>query len=880
MPILKQSGHLIKALTQVPDSIVITANRRLANCLRQDFDHHQRQAQKLSWESPNILPLTTWLQLSWQQLQKPAWVLSNFQEHCLWQQIIQQYQTDLLDSQQTAKLAAQAWKLLADWELNITDLKPPLTNEAACFYQWAVEFTKRCENLQCISHADIPHQLIKELKRINWPIQLITVGFSELTPIYKSLFTELEQFCQIIKLQADPIKTDCQQVAAATPEAELENMLNWAKSRLNQHPQSKLGLIIPDLEKCRAQVNAACQQLLNKYQLPGEPLKNPWVNLSAGQNLTQSTVIQHALAALNLQAKRLELAKFSQLWQSPYLNPDDQEQNFAALIDRELRELDEPEINHSNINAVLAKLSQQHVGCSWPQRWHQFLRKIKQLPRQQMPSQWSKHFSELLSLIGWPGGRDIVSIDYQLIQRWQNLLAEFCSLDCIFQNITYSKALQLLTQFAGQTVFQAEGSSAPIQVLGLLEATGLEFDAIWICRLQADNWPPVANPNPLLPFELQKQQKMPHSSALRELEYAKNIFKLICEYNSQVIVSYAKEQQDKNLLPSPLIINFPKLNITPSQLKNENYIKDVPVATKLEYYQDEQAPSVKSMRDIKGGSWILTQQANCPFQAFANIRLHANALPEPNLNISPLLRGILTHQALEDFWQEVKSQKNLIALNDETLKQKLNSIIYDAIEQQSIANLSDLSQALLQLEQNRLVELLFNWLQFEKTRPAFKVLDCEVKQQINFCGLKLTLKIDRIDQLSDGKQLVIDYKTGSPSVYGWFDERLSDPQLPLYCLTENKQQYAGLSFAQVKLGDFQFKGVLDNHATVQEFSKLKTLENYSNYTEVYDWPSLLNGWRDAISALANEFMQGVASVTPHENACDYCDLQALCRVDA
>ena len=44
------------------------------------------------------------------------------------------------------------------------------------------------------------------------------------------------------------------------------------------------------------------------------------------------------------------------------------------------------------------------------------------------------------------------------------------------------------------------------------------------------------------------------------------------------------------------------------------------------------------------------------------------------------------------------------------------------------------------------------------------------------------------------------------------------------------------------------------------------------------WEAQLEAWRTELARLARGFAAGEASVDPKRGACDYCDLQALCRI--
>ena len=74
----------------------------------------------------------------------------------------------------------------------------------------------------------------------------------------------------------------------------------------------------------------------------------------------------------------------------------------------------------------------------------------------------------------------------------------------------------------------------------------------------------------------------------------------------------------------------------------------------------------------------------------------------------------------------------------------------------------------LELEELRLTSLVTEWLDYEAARVEFEVAETEVKRTVHIDGLTFDLRLDRIDRLSDGTLLVIDYKSGnvSPSALG------------------------------------------------------------------------------------------------------------------
>ena len=101
---------------------------------------------------------------------------------------------------------------------------------------------------------------------------------------------------------------------------------------------------------------------------------------------------------------------------------------------------------------------------------------------------------------------------------------------------------------------QTADEHAPVQILGVLEAAGATFDHLWVAGLEDRAWPAPPRPNPFLPLPLQQRLRLPHSSAERELHYARRVLKRLLESAPDVVASYPRRDEDTDLRPSPLIM--------------------------------------------------------------------------------------------------------------------------------------------------------------------------------------------------------------------------------------------------------------------------------------------------------------------------------------
>ena len=82
-----------------------------------------------------------------------------------------------------------------------------------------------------------------------------------------------------------------------------------------------------------------------------------------------------------------------------------------------------------------------------------------------------------------------------------------------------------------------------------------------------------------------------------------------------------------------------------------------------------------------------------------------------------------------------------------------------------------------EMEAQRLRALLQDWLAVESARPvAFSVVATEREATLNLQGIQVRVIVGRIDQLDDGRCLVIDYKTGrTVDTKTWSRQRLTEP---------------------------------------------------------------------------------------------------------
>jgi probable DNA repair protein len=825
-------------------------------------------------------------------------LLNTSQELFLWEKIIASThaQDYLLQISKTAELVQSAWKLLQQWQLDVEQPLFASTEDYLALRQWVRQFQQLCDKNNWLTSAALPRVLAEAAMPPSPP--LILIGFTELSPQIQTLLTGYQQagtpiYHYDIAYDAAEKRLPAR-ISLATLDDEITNMACWAKNLHQQYPEKSIGCVIPSLDKMRDRVmqiftdvfasDRATPTLLDQTSLP--------FNITAGKILSTYPIIHIALQLLNLPYHAISLEVFSHLLTSPFLGGAEKERIARAKFDRWLRQKNIQQIELSQITA-------QTTHC--PLLVKLFAQISEHLPptdAQHSFNAWTAIFNQLLILFGWPGERSINSDEFQIIDNWFNLLATYATLDQIAEPVTYAVALATLQKMANKAVFQPKTPVASIQVLGVLEAAAMPFDYLWVAGLDDLAWPPPPQPNPFIPKRLQRELRMPHATAERELIYCEQLMQQFQDSSGSLIVSHALHQEELELQASPLIREFVEVGKSPSpptppinqqqtsplspacgrglgERAYQSAAEKIFATRLIETLIDDTAPTLKPDEKIRGGVNVIKQQALCPFKAFAEWRLHAQPLATLTPGLRPQDRGTLLHKTLEHLWQQLQDHSSLCALSETALDQQLQLAIQQAVDKLAMPQYANTAYFALELQ--RLQQVIKSWLRLEKERPPFKVLAAEKTVDMQLNQLTLQFRIDRIDLLENGQTLIIDYKTSKQiDVKQWFSDRPEEPQLPLYALLANDTHITcGITFAQLTPGHYQFKGLSQYTLDIPGIKSLAELKQAT--TEL--WSEQLTLWQTTFNQLSDDFYHGRAPVNPkHAQVCEWCELQPLCRI--
>ncbi|MGH9587091.1 MAG: PD-(D/E)XK nuclease family protein [Acidobacteriaceae bacterium] len=880
---------------------ILTANARAARWLQREYGLVQRASGRQAWSTPPIEDWETWLRRQWETLAlldgTAPLLLTSLQERSVWTRVQSERAKSLVSPSNMAALAESAYALLSAYQAHEERKHPWGKADAEAFRGWAQEFDKECTQRNWMPGAGLEARVAAGLPQAVRPDEILLVGFDRITPAQNGLLRALAG-CGV---RVEIAKTDC-----ADPQVEFQRAPSFRdeitacawqvrevieqnqieqnqieqnqieQNQIEQNQEERVGVIVPDLHAVRSEIERVFRRelmpesddIFSSQAMPFE--------FSLGLPLADAPVICAALLLLRWMHAPLREEEISWLLLSGFWGSGGDEYLALARQDAKLRDfgllsmstgVEEFARRAEKLRFPMpAKLKAAHRAA--------VANRIAEVIR--LPGQWTELAQLLLHEAGWPGAAERSTFHFQAVRRWERVLDDIALLDFDGKRMDYGEFLKALEAHARETIFSAESRGAPVQVMGALEASGQQFDALWFLSVDDQSWPPRGRPHPLLPNELQRRFKMPYADAENDLELAKAVTDRVAKSAPAVVFSYAERNKDGELRPSPLLPADAEWRDTSALVEPGDFgaaqLEDVEDATGMLAWAEDRSP---------GGSEVLKLQAACPFQAFAAKRLRAEPLSRQEWGLSAADRGILLHKTLEKIWlPKDGTLHTLFDLQAATREGRLDEIVRSAIAEvfsRLDPPMDEWIQAYLESEQRRLHKRLTEWMKVEAERSPFEVTGCEANlQDVNVGGLKLGLRADRIDRVANSERLLIDYKTGKVSPHDWEGPRLNEPQLPLYAVFGNVENVRGVLFAKIRAGETGFTGsVADLNKQLLPNAKASAALGQVEYSE-----AMRDEWEQALLSLAGEFLRGEAAVDPKEGkaTCRYCPMPGLCRV--
>ena len=824
--------NLDLSLVQTNDTIIVANNRQVLAIKQSIYELNG------SIKMPQIFSYRSWLEHFWKKNnpQRAVRLLSLLELRYILKEITEK--NSINNSEAIIDELIKCYSLCKTYFIDISTLPDFYANPSSLLIKWISEFEKFKTENNCIDTTDLFSSVYKSLESNIKTGNYYAYGFKQRTPEQNKLFEILE--CQ--SLNSRSLENNIQALSFIDQETELEAIAKWAKVVSLKNPNSQIGVVIPNLSQLQHLVKSTFDQEFDASLL--ETHHKPY-NISLGISLCQYPLIQHLLSIVKISTQiikgNIELEILMKTVTSPYIKGALIESNSRALLVNRILGLGCEE-------ATTQKVLKLMKDCPVLIQIVNSLRSLK-IDKKIALEDSLDSINLLLLTWGFTSDRSLSSSEYQLFEKYQNESLILNRLSNFYKKVSLFDAIKILNTHLNSVIFQPKSGAANIHILGALEAEGLYFDYAWVSSMTSNFIPGKIKMPLFIPQKTSIEYELPNSNFLLVTEDAKVTLKALNNLSPETTYSYAKLMQNREELPSPYI-DF------------KDYLEGSFIKTssrELIYIDDYKAPKIQELT-IKKGVKTLQNQMSCAFRGFA-ARLDIDDFEAPHIGLSRLQQGNLIHKILETFFNEIKSGASLLRLTE----LELDNLIEKHTESATLS----LPKSNFKLnEKNRLVKIIRQYIDLEKQRSDFEVIKTESTSEVDINGLKFSTRIDRMDRLANGDSLIIDYKTGKDvKVSQMTGDPIDQAQLPIYAVTNSVD---GVAFATINSNDCQFKAITKNK------SELPLTKQAIN--RMPEWDKQITEWTSILNSASEQFQNGIASVLPVKNACDYCDYDLLCRV--
>jgi ATP-dependent helicase/nuclease subunit B len=882
-----------------PGTTVLTVNNRLARTIAAAHAQAMQDDGHAAWETPDVLPYSAFVMREWELLHGrdvddrsdvlPR-LLSTAQCKVLWQRAVQKSAADgLLSLSGAASSAAAARELLLRHEAKLSATACHDHIDAQAFRLWHADYKALLSTGNWIDIAGAGAALasyVRDGSSLCVSARIQMRGFELLSTQQQTLLDAYRSVGVDLKHDAPTqARSDVVRVEFASPQTELQAMARWVRDLLDDGEAGPIGIVLPDLETRLDAVEECFEDRLHpSSQVRMQPeLAARAFNISLGRDLVRMPVVASALASLQFLLSWADAKSVGTVALSDYFDGAAAERAQRLALDLRLREAGVRSIRMTH----LARVARAEHAPSLSQRIVDLIALAPHPRSRHSLAAHVQNFTQTLDVLGWPSGRSLGSVEYQAVEALRAQLEALAAMDSVSERCSTAAALLMLQGLVADAVFQPRTAPAPVQILGVLEAAGMTFSKLWIGAMDDSQWPPVETPNALLPVAFQRQHAMPGASPEIALIRARGIINRLLSAAPQVIVSHARADGDTPLRTSPEIALTSEIDATLLAISSLP-LPDAAIAAAappLEALIDWRARALGPGWKARGGSRVLTDQAACPFRAFAHNRLAAKGVARARAPLDPSARGNLAHRFMQELFVEITSSEKLLAMNADERAESCRQAASRAVSALLRRHPGEIPAALLDAERSRMAVLGLRWLEVELTREPFQVEALEQRRKVRIGGLNLSIQLDRVD-LVHGRRVLIDYKTGKASRNGWFGTRPDEPQLPLYALALDSDGHsaasvAALCFAKLRRAQEGFEGVGEDESWMLGLKALGPGAGAAGaHKDFNDMSQLKSSWTQVLTTLAEQFAGGDARVDPKPQACRYCQVRALCRVDA
>jgi len=819
---------------------IVTANRRLARVLTREYAAQRRSSGAKAWRSPKVFAWQDWLQTTINgalETESVATRINVHQSQWLWERCWRQEIGDNeLNVTSLVKLSRDSWQRMADWQVSIREVaRSSQSVDQRAFAAVAGRYAALLQRQNMMDDAGLGAR-VQELiadGRVHFAGQHTFAGFDRQRPLATAIHKALVgagvdvSFAPLSNANGERSLR-----AFENTDAEFRSAGAWARRRLERDPAAAIAIVATGLD-ADADGIARCvrEGAVPGWQYGHRSLADA-VNVSYGRRLSEYPAIAIALILLRWLVSDLGAKDVSLLLRSPLLaNPD---VAGRGRLELKLRQLPDRAWSPSMIISALGTRDDEQGNGDWLSRLRAFNVRRRALAKRASPAEWAVVIDATLTEFGWPGAEGLGSAEFQLINRWRELLNEFARLRLVAPKLAPGVALARVQMMAGDTVFQAESGNATVQLMGPLEASGAQFDAVWVAGLTANNCPPRGAPSVLLSRRLQEKYGMPDCAPEDTLRYAEQVLSRLLGSAKTAVCSFAVIDDDAEQTASALLASLDVAKQEPGV--DPGWHATTLIGAVLKNITGERVPAVTAGEKISGGAAAVQRQLADPISAFVQSRMSARIIQAQAVGVPALLRGNLIHDALQQLYGELPSSENLRRWQDDDITARIDAALTYAFARHQ-RNADAVLRQLLVLERHRIADLLRQFVAVDRARDPFTIASVEGSYEFVAGNIRLPLRFDRLDRFDDGSIAILDYKTGAKKTLVTAAGEARQIQLFVYA-SATKETVSALALVNIDSREICFDGA------------------GRGYTDTDAWPALLQRIKGQIAVACEELAVG------------------------
>jgi ATP-dependent helicase/nuclease subunit B len=859
-------------------TLAVIPHQRLAH----QIWHRQRLAAlaagRSAWEPPALHTLNAW----WSELYQGLWPQETLAPPlvrlALWRQALKAAPPpDGPTSELTwAQALDEAHILLCRHGLPLLKPKPDDSPLVAWRRRVSRVYADLLRQGAWISPGELPAYLTAALRegRLNkLPPRVLLVGMETPAPLEDLWLQEVNRHTRLVRLQ---VRGDPKNVQKAVVLPDPGQELDWVAAQLvelahrDNLPLHRLAVTAMAIDTYTPNLRRVLAELLGPPQTSAG-----WAyNFSQGPNLAEAPLFQAALLPLIFIAARERREDLVSLLLSPYYGEMQVHGHRLALWDRIFRE-QRVDQGWEHLKQAVLKFRQGETETLILQRLDRVWSSLNL--SEATAEQWGRRLQAAWQELGFPRG-----LSGDETEAWARLAGLRLNLEAALgsEGLGPGEFLEWLTTGARRIILPGPGiQAAGLQVLGLLEMRGLDFDRVFCLGMNSGTLPAPPRPLPLL--SAGEKRLILGGTYESQHHFAAELFANLLGTVTHLTLTRPKVVDQEERVGTPLYLGeWGQAEMAVLSVPDPAWLRSAAIQAAF-YAPETPSPDYQDLHfpcPLPGQISLsqISTALGCPCRFLLEVLLKIRELPEIEAGLDPRERGRMLHQVLARF---TTAFREALEPEGDWDPQQAREILRDAVDQLLAPLSGDLHW---QAELDRWLGdhgLLWEWLRLERERfeQGWRWQGCEVAfQDLREGDWPFTLagRIDRLDFQPDLADLVVwDYKSGEiPKKVQVLDD-MEDPQLPCYLLAVRRGRVPGpWTAANLRAGFIGLKSPRAHHLKHEDFG-----------ASTEQWQQAAKAFARRVADLGRRLAAGDFRPDPtpapegnKSGACQYCPYGLVC----